>query len=180
MARKSVLERKSLSKEERVELRQIKSKFHLGRRELTAKTYLQHLQTLEQANQKLKEIYKKEDFLGEKNLLATKLTTAQDKQQLDRWLKRAEKVLTPEYEENVQQGYRRIVIDNLQKALGTSVGVEKLTTTQLANLIKRNPQLSFLLQYHRGQELQANMELFDVDENFIEEAIYKEVAYYSN
>ena len=180
MARKSVLERKSLTKEERVELRQIKSKFHYGRRELTAKTYLQHLQALEQANQKLKDIYKKEDFLGEKNLLTTKLTTARDKVQFERWLKRAEKVLQPEYEYKIQYGYRDLVIDNLKKALGSGVGVENLTVSQLANLIKRNPQLSFLLQYYRGQELQETMDLFDVDEDFIEEAIYKEVAYYTD
>lgn len=180
MARKSVLERKHLTKEEQKELREIKSKLHYGRRELTAKTYLQYLKQLEEANKKLTELYKNEDFLGEKNLLTTKLVTAKDKKQLERWLLRAEKVLQPEYEDKIQQGYRDLVIDNLKKALGSSIGVENLSSTQLANLIKRNPQLSFLLQYHRGQELQENMDLFDVDEGFIEEAIYKEVAYYSN
>ena len=182
MARKSVLERKTLNKAEREKLQIIKNK--LGLKEvdksskLTAKKYLDYLKKVELANKKIEDLSSSSSFLGSSNKLSNKLEEASSIEQLNRWLKKPEEILDENYENEVNEWYRQAFIKNVEDAFGSSLNVEDLTYEQIQDLIKRNPHFNFLLQYNRGSELNDNLNIFNISESDIAEAIREETNYY--
>ena len=175
--RKSVLERKTLTKEERAELRQIKKKLKI-KKELTAKSYLDFLQNVEKANQKLEELSKTDGFLGEDKRISSNLLPSSSVENLQKRLETVKKILDPDYVETVNAWYKDRFVKNIEEAFGDSLGAEDLSYAQIKDLIKRNPHLSFLLHYHNAKELGDNLSLFGIIEDDIAEAIREEVDYY--
>jgi hypothetical protein len=178
--KKSVTQRKTLTQQEKQILRNLKKKLNIkDRKKLTQKIYLDFLKRTKKANDKLDELGKSGGFLGDRSKLSPKIENAKTIDELDKWLKRPDIILQDDYEKSVNEWYREQLITNIRNAFGDSLGIEDLTYEQISDMINRNPHFSFLLQYHRGNELQENLDLFNISEDDIAEAIREEMDYYN-
>lgn len=175
--RKSVLERKTLTKQERAILRELKKKLGV-KKELTAKKYLEFLKQTAKANKKLEELSSKSGYLGGDKRISPDLSRVTSPEELLKRLNKPTQILDVNYETEINEWYRDRFIKNIEEAFGDSLGAENLTYEQIQDLISRNPQLSFLLHYHKGNQLAENLGLFGVIEEDIEQAIREEVDYY--
>ena len=178
--KKSVTKRKTLTQQEKQTLRELKKKLGIkDRKKLTQKIYLDFLKRTQKANDKLEELGKSGGFLGDRSKLSPKIENAKNVVELDKWLKRPDIILQDDYEDKTNEWYREQLITNIRNAFGDSLGIEDLTNEQIKDMVDRNPHFSFLLHYHRANELQDKLDLFNISEDDIAEAIKVEMDYYN-